>query len=251
MRFHSVFVQYGVYLFEFLLRFVFVTESRDYALSFEHFFAVSAQFALSVRLFAEHRIGMFGDESRDEERERRYNHDYESDRPMYREHYPQSTYDGERSRQQLREALQDTVGYLFDVVAHAGDQIAVRVRIDIGKRQSAYMSEQLLAHFVDGDESEFVGGKGQRPLEDRADGYRHSEQYHKYRYGVEFHEPFFDYMVYRVAYEHRRGESGGDRHHRRYRSQGYVSFVRRDVAHETFEYGEIVFHSFVPPSVCE
>ena len=107
---------------------------------------MAAKLTLNTLLRRKALVGEFGDGAGRKDGERRDEHHYERHGQVDGKHKRERANDGNNTGEELREALQQTVAHLVDVVDHAAHKVAVGMAVDKAERHAAELVARLHAH---------------------------------------------------------------------------------------------------------
>lgn len=136
-------LEFAVDVREAFFRAFFIAEQLDYALIGQHFGDEPRELAALFRLHCEHIVAALGDKVRHEQRQRSNQHHDESNQPVDRQHERERADYRDDAAEQLREALNQSVGNLVDVAAHSRHEVAVRAAVDVAERHVAKFVESV------------------------------------------------------------------------------------------------------------
>ena len=167
-------------------------EGIDQALIAHVFLDVAAQMTLHALLVVEAPVGKLGDQRGGEHRCGRHEHDHDRHGNRDRQHEHERAHDGHHSGEQLRETLQQAIAHLVDIVDHARDEVAVRVRVDERKRHATEFLARLDAHVAHRLVAETVHAIALQPLERRGADDDKRKHLHQRQQRIEVDAPGID-----------------------------------------------------------
>ena len=154
-------------LVELLLRALLVAERLNDLLTADHLVDKRGLLSSRLGLESEHIVGVLCDESRGEQRERRYKQHDEGYSGVYREHEADRSEYRRGSRKELRKAHQQSVGKGVGVGDDAADDLARRVRVEVGERQALDLFKGFVADIADDAVGDPVVQRVHQPLSRR------------------------------------------------------------------------------------
>ena len=110
------------------------------------FLDMAAKLTLNALLSRKAFVGELGDGAGGKDGKRRDEHHHERHGQIDGEHKRERAHDGNNAGKELREALQQTVAHLIDIVDHAAHEVAVGMAVDKAERHAAELITRLHAH---------------------------------------------------------------------------------------------------------
>ena len=146
----------------------------------DQFFDQTRHFGAGLALHLEHRIGVGGNEPRDENRQRRQRHNDQRNAPVDEQHDSQRAQNRQHAGEQLGKAHQQTVAELLHVGGNAADSIAGAVGIHIFERQNLQLLKRTDTHITHDLKGNAVIDDIHQPLGQRCAGNRGSHRYRNF-----------------------------------------------------------------------
>ena len=112
----------------------------------------------------EHGVRAPGDKARDKKGERGQTDDDQRDLPVDRQHEDQRTEDRQDTGEKGGEAEEKSVGKLLDVGGDPTDRVTVRVRVEIGERETLDLRERRVPHILRNRKRDAVVERGKEPV---------------------------------------------------------------------------------------
>ena len=179
-RLDAALLQIEVDLIEAFLGAALIAERADKMLVADQFFDQTRHFGAGLALHLEHRIGVGGNEPRDENRQRRQRHNDQRNAPVDEQHDSQRAQNRQHAGEQLGKAHQQTVAELLHVGGNAADSIAGAVGIHIFERQNLQLAKRTDTHITHDLKGNAVIDDIHQPLGQRCAGNRGSHRYRNF-----------------------------------------------------------------------
>ena len=128
---------------------------------------MATELALNALLCRKALVGELGDGAGCKNGKRRDEHHHERHGQVDGEHKRERAHNGDNAGKELREALQQTVAHLVDVVDHAAHEVAVSMAVDKAERHAAELIARLHAHVAHRFVGQAVDAVALQPLEGR------------------------------------------------------------------------------------
>ncbi len=109
---------------------------------------MAAKLTLNTLLRRKALVGELGNSTSCKNGKRRDEYHHERHGQVNGEHKRERAHDGNNTGEELREALQQTVAHLVDVVDHAAHKVAVGMAVDKAERHAAELIARLHAHIA-------------------------------------------------------------------------------------------------------
>ena len=178
-------------------------------------------------------VGELGNSTGCKNGKRRDEHHHERHGQVDGKHKRERAHDGNNTGKELREALQQAVTHLVDIVDHAAHEVAVSMAVDKAERHAAELVARLHAHVAHRFVGQAVDAVALQPLEGRGSHHDEREFGDKRQQRVEVHLPDGNDQVDALADENGRVElqnhGDGGTHKRRNKRNA----MRTNVAHQT------------------
>ena len=129
---------------------------------------MATELALNALLCRKALVGELGDGAGCKNGKRRDEHHHERHGQVDGEHKRERAHNGDNAGKELREALQQTVAHLVDVVDHAAHKVAVGMAVDKAERHAAELIARLHAHVAHRFVGQAVDAIALQPLEGRS-----------------------------------------------------------------------------------
>ena len=199
----------------------------------------------------EHRVRALRNEFRHEQRKRRDHHDDRRNARVLGKHESERAQNRHNAGKQLRKAHQKAVRKRLRVRNHAADNLAVRMRIDIGKRQHRDFLQRVLAQILNDRKRHAVVDRVHQPLNQRCDRHNYQNFDQNRQDFIEEYAVIGD-LIDRFARVNRHQQRKHHRDRREEERREHIIFVFADVGQHPPERSALIrLHAFASPPYCD
>ena len=195
---------------------------------------MTAELALDALLRRKALVGELSDGAGRKDGKRRDEHYHERHGQVDGEHKRERAHNGDNAGEELREALQQTIAHLIDVVDHAAHKVAVGMAVDKAEWHAAEFVARLHAHVAHRLVGQAVDAVALQPLERRGTHHDDRKPGDKRQQRIEVHLPGGNDEVDALADKNGRVElqdnGDGGAHKRRRKRNAMRTYIAHQAA---------------------